>query len=157
MERHEIIEQLKKIEFVQCLETDQLEKLADKLIRVSYDKDDHIVQEGRPGETFFFILEGSVSVLQEKPNREKFEIAVIGAPSYFGEVALMQTSGNRRTATVKAREKMNAYMLCYDSFESIVLANEKSKACLQKSIERKLKHNGDNIFQNIPHTHTQGA
>jgi CRP-like cAMP-binding protein len=60
---------------------------------------ERILQQGQPGDSFFVICEGRVSVLREDDGVAK-PVAALEAGEFFGEVALL--SGGPRTASVDA-------------------------------------------------------
>jgi CRP-like cAMP-binding protein len=63
-----------------------------------------IVREGDRGESLFLIKSGEVSVRKRSLDRERFELARVGAGGVFGEVAVM--TDRRRHATVEARTRV---------------------------------------------------
>jgi CRP-like cAMP-binding protein len=64
-----------------------------------------IVKEGDPGDSFFFIKEGDVSVYTERDG-EKLPLAELSAGEFFGEVSVL--TAQPRTATVVATSDTKA-------------------------------------------------
>jgi CRP-like cAMP-binding protein len=70
-----------------------------------------IVTEGRPGESFFVVVSGRVSIRGGKPERE---VAVLGRGQTFGEMSLL--TGEPRVATVVALEDVTLLELGREVF-----------------------------------------
>jgi len=64
-----------------------------------FESGDRIIQQGEPGDSFFVICEGRVSVLREDDGLAH-PVAALEAGEFFGEVALL--AGGPRTASVYA-------------------------------------------------------
>ncbi len=64
-----------------------------------FEAGDRIIQQGDPGDSFYVICEGRVSVLRED-DRLAHPVAALEAGEFFGEVALL--AGGPRTASVYA-------------------------------------------------------
>ncbi len=69
-----------------------------------------ICRKGEPGTEMFFILEGQVRILSERPT-------ILGAGDYFGEVALV--TGGRRQATVRSETAVSMLALHISDFQRI--------------------------------------
>lgn len=86
-----------------------LEQLAAHLEAVSFGPDREIIREGDPGDRFYVIDRGEVSVVRggEMIRRE-------GPGGYFGEIALLRNVP--RTATVRAEGEVELYALGREQF-----------------------------------------
>lgn len=127
---------LRKIDFLADADDACINKIVKELIEVSFEADECILKEGRQGGSFFFLLEGSVSIWSGECGETK-KIAMIEAPSYFGELALLH--GKNRNATIKTESQVNASMLCREAFKELILGNPKLKKNLIKFSEQRLK------------------
>ena len=88
----------------------QLDKVCEKLVERSYEKNETIFSEGDVGTSLFLLLEGEVEITQaltlnldnsEIDNREKSLIRLnANVKTFFGEVGLIEKDGVR-TATVR--------------------------------------------------------
>ena len=67
-----------------------------------YKKNEVIFQEGDPGDAFYVVMYGQVSI-QATKNEKTIEIAKMNPGQYFGEVALVRDTP--RTATVVCTER----------------------------------------------------
>ena len=76
-----------------------LNVIARQLVTERYDADQVIFTEGAPGDKFYIIVRGKVSVTTVKPDRQVVQLDVWQDGDYFGEIALLE--GVPRTATVR--------------------------------------------------------
>jgi hypothetical protein len=83
----------------------------------SYPKDTHLVHEGDDGDTLFIITKGSASVLVKTQYGEKI-VARVVENDYIGEIAIF--SGEKRTASVRADEDVEAMVLSMDTLKQVV-------------------------------------
>ena len=126
------ISQIKKMDFLKDSNDEILNKIAQEVIEIEFDKNEYILKEGRKGVYFFFLIDGTISILEKDKNDELQQIASLTAPSYFGELALIY--GTKRSATIKTETKVKAYSLSKESFDELILKNDKIKENLLKSI-----------------------
>lgn len=92
---------LKKIPFFKEMESKDLEILSEKMQILNVNEGDLIISEGDESKTIYFILEGAVTVFRVNHKDQKEYIYEINAPSYFGEMAIMD--GGPRSASVRAK------------------------------------------------------
>ena len=76
-----------------------------------------IIRQGEPGSRFYMISSGKVDVVQRTGSDEKV-LATLGPGQYFGEVALLKSSG--RNATVKAVEDTTVLSIARKNFTALV-------------------------------------
>lgn len=88
---------LRSVGFLRLAPAAALESLSRRTARLSIPTGTSVVQEGRPGDRFYVVLDGSVEV-----TRKGQPVRRLGEGDTFGEVALLQ--GDARTATVIALE-----------------------------------------------------
>jgi hypothetical protein len=85
--------------------------LADEFKIENYAPGDRIIRQGDPGDRFYLIRQGKVSVRKGNPEDHVVELA---AGDFFGEMALL--SGQPRNASVWATEACLLYSLHQDRF-----------------------------------------
>ena len=103
------LELLHAIPFFAPLPTLSLGRIANALERESAKQGAAIIRQGDPGDRFYVIDEGAVSVtIDEQPVRE------LGPGDFFGEIALLRDVP--RTASVTAREAVQLYSLRREEF-----------------------------------------
>jgi len=66
----------------------------------SYDRHQFIVRQGDPGETFFILVEGSVSVCRVAQDGRETILAILKEGDFFGEMAMFDSS--LRSASIKS-------------------------------------------------------
>ncbi len=95
----------------------ELQALARLCRTVTWAAGDVVFREGDPGASLFVLTEGEVEVLNghgEDPAAGPKVIAVLSAPSAFGEMALVDREA--RSATVRARTPCQALELTAEAF-----------------------------------------
>ena len=127
-----VILQIKQIDFLKGLDDEHIIKILREVIEISFEPDEYILKEGRKGGYFFFLLEGVVSIWEKDEKDELQQITTLAAPSYFGELALIY--GTKRTATIKTDTKVKACSLSQESFNDLILSNDRIKENLLESI-----------------------
>lgn len=100
---------------------DKWERLtvADALVLAQFNDGDIIVEQGRPGDDFYIIEEGTAVVYQRRSeDSPQEEVGRLGPSDYFGEIALLLD--RPRAATVVANGPLKVRTLCFIS-SSLVL------------------------------------
>ncbi len=77
-----------------------------------------IVEQGTPGEYFYLIKRGQVSVSMLDSLGRTHELRTLGPGQYFGEIALLLSAP--RTASVRAIEEVEAWMLHQADFTDLL-------------------------------------
>lgn len=90
-----------------------LTRVADEFKIESVAAGEQIIREGDPGDRFYLIRQGRVSVRRGHPEQE---VVVLGEGDFFGEMALL--SGQPRNASVWATEPCLLYWLNQDRFRA---------------------------------------
>lgn len=93
-----------------------LKEIIMNLEPVIFTPGDYVIRSGEIGYEMYFISRGSVEVLSED---ESVTYATLKEGSFVGEIALLLSMP--RTATVKAVDYCDLYMLHKDTFDSILL------------------------------------
>jgi putative ABC transport system ATP-binding protein len=92
-----------------------LTRIADEMTIESLPAGHQIIKENDPGDRFFLIREGSVTVKRGVPERD---VAVLSTGDFFGEMALL--TGQPRNASVYTREETLLCSLSKSSFQSAI-------------------------------------
>jgi|GEM_PF-1931463 len=123
------------IGFMDCVPYGTFEELSLKFNKVTFEKGDAVVKQGRSGGAFFILARGIVAVWVEKDG-EKMKVTEIAPITYFGEIALLESS--ERIATLVAEDHVEVFMLGKKDFFEYLYSNEKirnmvdDKAALRK-------------------------
>jgi len=92
---------LAQIPFFQEMEEEYLKMLSRRMQVLYINEGDLIISEGEEGKKMYFIIEGSVNVFRKNYKGQLEYIYELNAPSYFGEMAIMD--GGPRSASVEAK------------------------------------------------------
>ncbi|HVM32427.1 MAG TPA: cyclic nucleotide-binding domain-containing protein [bacterium] len=124
--------------FFQSLKLNELDELIGHLRMVRVQKGYEIVKQGDPGDAFYLIAAGKVSVWMKK-GFMKSKVADLGPDEFFGEMALL--SNEPRNATVVAEEVTELFILQKYDFEKILLKNPVIMEQLKKSFDERAEKN----------------
>ncbi|MCP4923350.1 MAG: mechanosensitive ion channel [bacterium] len=114
---------VEKIDLFASLTDASRKKLAQKTMTLSVPEGTTLVQQGDSGDSMYLIAEGSVDIVLEgvtkKGKKEKDQhLAILGAHQFFGDMALL--TGEKRSATVKARTHVIAYKVTKEALAPIL-------------------------------------
>jgi CRP-like cAMP-binding protein/membrane protease YdiL (CAAX protease family) len=85
----------------------------------TYAKDQYIIRQGDEGHELFFIVEGSVEILQKKQDTvHEHSIAVLTKNEIIGELSLVDKK--RRASSVRALEPTRVLSLSADNFNQLI-------------------------------------
>jgi CRP-like cAMP-binding protein len=124
--------------FFQALKLNELDELIGHLRMVRVQKGYEIVKQGDPGDAFYLIAAGKVSVWMKK-GFGKSKVADLGPDEFFGEMALL--SNEPRNATVVAEEVAELFILQKYDFEKILMKNPVIMDQLKKSFDERQEKN----------------
>ena len=108
-----------------------LEGLAGRLGSVSAAAGETIVREGEPGELFYVVASGALSVTQGDQ-----ELRTLGPGDFFGEIALLRSVP--RTATVTATAASGLRTLGREEFVAAVTGHAPSRAAADAVVDARL-------------------
>jgi CRP-like cAMP-binding protein len=108
---------LRRIDFLQHLPDEAIERLAASSQKRFYAAGETIIRQGDAGSEFFIIKTGQVVVTVGEKNQPE-ELARMGPMRFFGEVSCM--TGEPRSATVTATEDCEVYVIDRAAFQPIL-------------------------------------
>jgi len=79
---------------------------------------------GDPGDSFYLVGKGRVAVTVPNPTGEHVTLDTVGAGGFFGEISLLD--GEPRTATLRAIEPSELYVLSRAHFHEFLVAHPKA-------------------------------
>jgi CRP-like cAMP-binding protein len=132
-ERAEIVQKLRRVDFLSVLPDADLELLAGKVRRRSYLIGERLIQEGEAGEEFFFIERGTARVMIENDGEQK--VADLAATEFFGEISLL--TGEPRSATVIATSELQVLVIDKACFQEILFRNPSLAETIGETLSRR--------------------
>lgn len=98
-----------------------IDKLLAHCHRRRYTAKSTIIYAGDRGETLFFIVKGSVTILIEDDDGREMIIAYLNAGDFFGEMGLFEKEGTEkeRSAWVRAKTECEVAELSYAKFREL--------------------------------------
>ncbi len=87
----------------------------------NYRRGERIVTQGEPGDSFFVITRGRVSISVLSPDGREVVLTTLAAGDHFGEMALLDDAP--RSATVVASERAELAILTRDTFFDLLRSN----------------------------------
>jgi|SRR6185295_8124983 len=111
---------LQQAYFLQSMSGKELDMLMGCLRAVRVFKGFEIIRQGDPGDAFYLIASGRVSVWVDK-GKERVRVAGLRADEYFGEMALI--SNAPRNATVIAEMLTELFILEKYNFDTMLMKN----------------------------------
>lgn len=131
--REEIVEFLSHIPLFSPLSPEELRRLCAELRLRTFRRGGDVVVEGERGSRFYVIVRGSASVLKENPDGTFRTVETLGVGDCFGEIALISRD-MRRTATVRAREKVVVFELDKPAFETFIASTGRGRERITEMI-----------------------
>ncbi len=108
---------LRQVNLFSSLSEEVLNKLADKVNLLSFDKDDVIIRQGDVGDCLYLVRGGFVKVSAGPLEEEKI-LTYLREGSYFGEMALI--GEEKRTANVVAMTDVEAVRIGKEDFQELM-------------------------------------
>lgn len=102
------------------LAADQIEALVEESPVVRFSPGEHVVEQDAAGESMFLVVRGSVDVRIRRGGRTDV-VAQMGPGGCFGEMSVL--TGEPRTATVVARDELEAVEITKSAVARLVSAN----------------------------------
>ncbi|KPJ54300.1 hypothetical protein AMJ39_00700 [candidate division TA06 bacterium DG_24] len=119
VDRHR--ELLKRVEIFAPLSEDELARISRQLRLGRFARGETLVTQGEPGDSFYIIVSGEVSVTVRDAEGHSAEVARLGDGSFFGEMSLL--TGAPRNATVTALQDTNVLIVDKAQFATILERN----------------------------------
>jgi CRP-like cAMP-binding protein len=104
----------------------------------TYRRGERIVTQGQPGDSFFVLVKGRVSVSIMSPEGREIVLSTLLAGDHFGEMALLDEAP--RSATVTAAERSELAVLTRDAFFELLKGNFVLIRALLATYSRRLRH-----------------
>jgi putative ABC transport system ATP-binding protein len=121
---------LSKCEAFAGLTPDMLTKVAEKLAKEVFGPGQTIIRQGDEGDKFYLIRRGTVEIIVDEGQPAEFR-KLLHEGDFFGEKALI--SGQPRSATVRARDRVETYTLDKPNFQAALAASDSLKQQIYKA------------------------
>lgn len=131
---------LHSIPMLQFLDENALAALADIFITERCPADRDVFREGDPGDKFYIVARGTLSVWINIPGGGRKRIRTMDDGDHFGEIALMMDT--TRTATVHTNTDCILLTLARDPFLRLLEREPKLREAFQKVVAERLKASG---------------
>jgi len=125
---------LQKVDFFYSLNFAELDMLIKALKKRKIAAGAEIIKQGAPGDAFYMIASGSVSVHSKKGMSTK-KVASLSSGDFFGEMALV--TAEPRNATVIADEASELFVLYSKDFKKILMSNPKIAAIIKEVLAKR--------------------
>ncbi|HHM01500.1 MAG TPA: cyclic nucleotide-binding domain-containing protein [Caldithrix abyssi] len=127
---------LKKVPIFKMLGKESIDFIVERLKFKTFEKGENICEIGDPGEEMFIIISGETDIcIGEKGNQQV--VATLKSGDYFGEMALL--TGEPRSATVKANEKTETFVLYKNDFDVILEKYPSISLSMGKIVSQRLR------------------
>lgn len=130
-----MIEKLSQVELLTALPPEEIHHIVPSIESRTFNAGTEIFRQGDPGDSFYLIEKGKVSVDATGASGEKVNIVELGAGQSFGEIALLWHEP--RTATVKAVTDVNLWEIHNQDFEDLLAANPELRSAVMKLAEQR--------------------
>lgn len=128
---------LKKVPIFRMLGKESIDFIVERLKFKTFDKDSVICKVGDPGDTMYIIITGKVDICIYAADKSEQVVATLGAGDYFGEMALL--TGETRSATVRASEESEMFLLYKDDFDVILERFPSISLSMGKIVSKRLR------------------
>ena len=142
-------EEVEKIEIFKDLTPKQIDELYVWLQRRDFKQGSHIIEEGNLSHGLYLLTGGTVSVVKKSTMR-KVKLTEIEAPSFFGEIGLM--NGRARTAAVRAKTNVVIGYLPGQLFDTKLKEDNITALRISLSIGRLLSKRLADTSEMLAHT-----
>ena len=124
--------------FFQSLKMNELDELIGHLRMIRVQKGYEIIKQGDPGDAFYLIASGKVSVWIKK-GFKRSKVAELVSDDFFGEMALI--SNEPRSATIVAEDVTELFILQKYDFDKILMKNPAIAQELKKAYHERKERN----------------
>ena len=110
-----------KVDMFSALTVPEMDGMIEQTKKLHYKKGETIVEQGKPGDSFFIVYKGRVKVLLKKNASHAVELGELGPEQFFGEMSLLLDQP--RSATIIAAEDTDCFVLLKSDFQILVREN----------------------------------
>lgn len=126
---------MRKVEFFAPLTLGQLEQIIPYILLFRYKAGETVFRQGEPGDAFYIVKDGTVSVRLKHLVFFGKTVAKLGPGDFFGEMALL--SNDPRSASVVCEVQTSLFVLLSADFAFMLKKNPAFAAEMQKLADRR--------------------
>ncbi len=127
---------LKKVPIFRMLGKESIDFIVERLKFKTFAANEVICKSGDPGDEMYIIISGETDILIGEPGQEQV-VATLKSGDYFGEMALL--TGETRSATVKAKEASETFVLYKNDFDVILERFPSISLSMGKIVSQRLR------------------
>jgi CRP-like cAMP-binding protein len=144
------VETLRKIPLFAGLPTARLKLIAYTAEVVEFAPGERIVGQGDPADAVYIVTEGEAEVLLQDADGHEIMVTTMGRNSLFGETAVI--SKGRRTATVRARDRVVTFKISADVFLDLVRQSPEISMQVMTVLAQRLERSSALLQQHQSHS-----
>lgn len=118
MADQQIVDSLKGLTFFAGLSDDQLGIVADHTALMDLDPGAVVFNEGDPGDSVYFVIDGEVDVIMESSWGDRVQLATLTKGTSFGEMSIIDELP--RSASIVSSADSKVLALSKDGFDEIL-------------------------------------
>jgi len=127
---------LKKVPIFRVLGKESIDFIVERLKFKSFESNEDICKSGDPGDEMYIIIDGATDIIIGDPGQEQV-VATLNSGDYFGEMALL--TGETRSATVRAKETTETFVLYKNDFDVILERFPSISLSMGKIVSQRLR------------------
>ena len=128
---------LRRVPLFSDFEDTELEQIAGTVANRRFGKHQFIVREAEPGDTFYIIVSGSVSVSRIAPDGRETILSILKEGDFFGEMSMFDSS--LRSASIKTLTDVEVGQINQADFLSLLDRNPKIGRLLVIELSERLR------------------
>ncbi len=124
------------VDLFQSLSVDEMGRLVEGARLQIFAAGEKLCRQSEPGDSFYIIRNGKVSVLVAGADGKQVSVAQLGERAFFGEMSLL--TGEPRSATVVAETDVEVVQVAKQAFAGLLQANVELAGRLAVLLEKRL-------------------
>jgi CRP-like cAMP-binding protein len=150
--RDELFQHIKKVPIFKKVSTEAIKALVSNVVLKVTKAGEVVILEGDTGDEMYFIVDGSVLILEKGERYTDLKtckvIAELGRGSYFGEIVLLQGVYATRTRTVVCKTDCQLYVLNNDQFSVVMDIYPELRWSINQEAQRRAKPANEDLILN---------
>jgi small-conductance mechanosensitive channel/CRP-like cAMP-binding protein len=140
---HEIMTELRQVDFLCDLRDEELQLLLPSVTLLKFGIGETVVREGDAGNSLYIIRSGEVEVVAWANGTQQVHISSLQRPAFFGEMALM--TGEPRNSTVRACTDAELLELSREGFIELFKSHPETAARMGEIIALRMSERRESL------------